>query len=67
MDEVDRLPYIQEAVREILSRDVNIQHVALRLIASSFYFEQSHAVELAAEGSVHIKGPFPTMNVGTAC
>lgn len=59
LDEVDRLPYIQELVREMSSTDVSIQNVALRLIASSFYFEKSQAVELASDGSVHIKGLFP--------
>lgn len=33
MDEVHRLPHIQEVVREILSTDVSIQNVELRLIA----------------------------------
>ena len=56
LDEVDRLPYIQEAVRDMLSTDVTIQNIALRLIASSFYFEKSHAVDLASESSIHIKG-----------
>lgn len=56
LDEVERLPYIQEVVREMSSTDVSIQNVALRLIASSFYFEKSHAVELASDGSVGIKG-----------
>ena len=56
LDEVERLPSIQEAVRGILSTDVDIQNVALRLIASSFYFEKCQAVELSTDGSVHIKG-----------
>ena len=67
LDEVDRLPYIQEAVREILSTDVSIHNVALRLIASSFYFEKSHAVDLASESSIHIKGLLFKISPGDAC
>ena len=67
LDEVDRLPYIQEAVREILSTDVSIQNVALRLVASSFYFEKSHTVDLASESSIHIKGLLLTISPGDAC
>ena len=67
LDEVDRLPYLQEAVREIVSTDDSIQTVALRLIASSFYFEKSHTVELASEGSVHIEGLPSTIPPGSAC
>lgn len=67
LDEVDRLPYIQEVVREMSSTDVNIQNVALRLIASSFYFEKSQPMELASDGSVHIKGWFPKKRFGIAC
>ena len=67
LDEVDRLPYIQELVREMSSSDVSIQNVALRLIASSFYFEKSHAVELAPDDSVHIKGLFPKGPLDTPC
>ena len=59
LDEVERLPYIQDVVREISSTDVSIQNVALRLIASSFYFEKHQAVDFASDGSVHIKGLFP--------
>ena len=66
LDEVDRLPYIQEAVREILSADVSIQNIALRLIASSFYFEKSHAVDLASESSIHIKGLLFVISHGDA-
>lgn len=67
MDEVERLPYIKEVVREMLSTDVSIQNVALRLVASSFYFERSHAVELASDGSVRIKGLFTKEPVITIC
>lgn len=67
LDEVERLPYIQEVVREMSSTDVSIQNVALRLIASSFYFEKSHAVELGSDGSVRIKGLFPKRSFGIAC
>lgn len=67
LDEVESLPYIQGVVREISSTDVSIQNVALRLIASSFYFEKSHAVELASDDSVQIKGLFPRRSSNTAC
>ena len=66
LDEVDRLPYIQEVVREMSRTDANIQNVALRLIASSFYFEKFHPVELASDGSVHIKGLLPKEPFSTA-
>ena len=65
LDEVERLPYIQEVVREMLATDVSIQNVALRLIASSFYFEKSQAVELKSDGSVNITGLFPKAPHGT--
>ena len=67
LDEVDRLPYIQEIVRQMSSLDVNIQNVALRLIASSFYFEKSQPVELAPDGSIHVKGLSPKWPLSTAC
>ena len=54
LDEVDRLDYMKEVVREMMSTDISIQDVALRLIASSFYFEKSQTV--ASEGSILIKG-----------
>ena len=67
LDEVDRLPYIQEVVREMSSTNVSIQNVALRLIASSFYFEKSQPVELSSDGSIHVKGLFPKRPLRTAC
>ena len=67
LDEVDRLPYIQEVVREMSSTNVSIQNVALRLIASSFYFEKSQPVELSSDGSIHVKGLFPKRPFRTAC
>lgn len=67
LDDVESLPYIQGVVREMSSTDVSIQNVALRLIASSFYFEKSHAVELASDDSVQIKGLFPRRSSNTAC
>ena len=56
LDEVERMSYIQDIVREILGSDEKIPKVALRLIASSFYFEKSQSVEIASDGSVHIRG-----------
>lgn len=67
LDEVERLPYLQEVVREMSSTDVSIQMVAHRLIASSFYFEKSRDVELALDGSVHIKGMFRKGPLGIPC
>ncbi len=56
LDEVGRLAYIQEKVRDMLLSENKIQRVALRLIASSFYFEKSNATELKEDGSVLCKG-----------
>lgn len=56
LDEVEHMSYIQDVVREMLSSDDKIQKVALRLIASSFYFEKSQSPELASDGSVQIRG-----------
>lgn len=67
LDEVDRLPYIQEVVRGMSSTNVSIQDVALRLIASSFYFEKSQPVELSSDGSIHVKGLFPKWPLRIAC
>lgn len=67
LDEVDRLHHIQEAVREVLSTNVTIQNVALRLIASSFYFEKSHAMDLASESPIHIKGQLFEVSPGDIC
>ena len=67
LDEVNRLPYIQEVVREMSSTNVSIQNVALRLIASSFYFEKSQPVELSSDGSIHVKGLFPEWPLRIAC
>ena len=58
LDEVERMPYIQEVVREMTNSDIRIQKVAFRLIASSFYFERSHSVELATDGTVQIRGVY---------
>ena len=60
LDEVESMSYLQEVVREKLSSDGRIQKVALRLIASSFYFEKSQSVELAPDGSLHIMGVYAT-------
>ena len=58
LDEVDRMSYIQDVVREMSSLDNRIQKVAFRLISSSFYFEKSQSVELASDGSVEIRGMY---------
>ena len=67
MDEVDRLPDLQGSVREMLGSDDSIANVALRLIASSFYFEKSQTVEISSEGSVHIKGLLSKVFPSSAC
>ena len=56
LDEVGRMPYIQEKVREDLNSDNKIQRVALQLIASSFYFEMLHSAEVAQDRVVQCKG-----------
>lgn len=58
LDDVENMSYIQDKTREMLSSDDRIQTVALRLIASSFYFEKSQSVELASDGSVQIRGVY---------
>ena len=56
MDEVNRMQYIQERARGMVQSDSKIQRVAYQLIASSFYFERSHSIEIADNGSVRCKG-----------
>ena len=56
LDEVEHMSYIQDKVREMLISDDRIQKVALRLIASSFYFEKSQSVP--SEGRVQIRGMY---------
>ncbi len=56
MDEVNRMLYFQNIVRGRLSSDDRIQRVAHQLIASSFYFEKTQAVEAVDDGSVNCKG-----------
>ena len=58
LDEVERMSYIQDMVREMSIADNRISKVALRLISSSFYFEKSQSVELASDGSVEIRGMY---------
>ena len=58
LDGVEHMSYIQGVVRDMSSSDNRIQKVALRLIASSFYFEKSHSVELASDGRVQIRGEY---------
>lgn len=64
LDEVERMMYIQEVVREMSGSDNRIQKVALRLIASSFYFENSRSVELVPDGTVQIRGMCCTHPIG---
>ena len=66
-DEVDRMSYIQDVVREMSSSDERIQKVALRLIASSFYFEKSQSVEFAFDGSVQIRGLYCVPSFESMC
>ena len=67
LDEVERMSYIQDVIREMLNSDDKIPKVALRMIASSFYFEKSQSVELALDGTVQIKGAYDANLVGYTC
>ena len=58
LDDVERMSYIQDVVREMLISDDKIQKVALRLIASSFYFEKSQSVDVTSDGKVQIRGMY---------
>ena len=58
LDEVERMSYIQDMVREMLMSDDKIQKVALRLIASSFYFEKSQSSDVTSDGKVQIRGMY---------
>ena len=58
LDDVESMSYIQDVVREMPSLESRIQKVALRLIASSFYFEKTQSAELASDGSVQIRGAY---------
>ena len=58
LDEVERMSYIQDVIREMSNLDSTVQKLVLRLIASSFYFEKSQSVELASDGSVTIRGGY---------
>ncbi len=67
LDEVESMPYIQDVVREMSNSDNRIQKVALRLIASSFYFEKSQSVEVASNGTVQIKGLYCARTFAVVC
>ena len=67
LDDVERMSYIQEMVREMLISDDKIQRVALRLIASSFYFEKSQSVDATSDGRVQIKGMYCDHLSGSIC
>ena len=56
LDDVGRMQYIQELVREQIRNDKQIQQVALQLVASCFYFERSAAVEALSDKSYQCKG-----------
>ena len=56
LDEVDSMQYLQELVRDKISSDDRVQKIALQLIASSFYFEKSTAIEVGQDGSIRFKG-----------
>ena len=45
LDDVSRMKYIQELTRDKFTDDKRIREVALKLIASSFYFEKSTPAE----------------------
>ena len=56
LDEVSRMKYIQDLTREKFGGDDQIQEVALKLIASSFYFEKSTLVESKEDHVFQCKG-----------
>ena len=56
LDDVGRMRYIQELVREQIRQDSQIQQVAVQLVATCFYFERSGAVEALSDGSYQCKG-----------
>ena len=67
LDEVERMSYIQNKVREMLISDNKVQKVALRLIASSFYFEKSQSVDVTSDGRVQIRGMYYGHLFGSIC
>lgn len=56
LDEVSRMKYIQELTRERFRDDDRIRTVALKLIASSFYFEKSTPAESKEDHVFQCKG-----------
>lgn len=58
LDEVHRMQYLQKLTRDKFSNDKRIQEVALRLIASSFYFEKSAPNELREGDGFQCTGLF---------
>lgn len=67
LDDVERMSYIQDMVREILISDDKIQKVALRLIASSFYFEKSQSADVISDGKIQIKGMYCDLLFESTC
>ena len=67
LDEIERMSYIQDMVREMLISDDKIQKVALRLIASSFYFEKSQSADVTSDGTVQIRGMYCDHLFGSTC
>lgn len=56
LDEVSRMKYIQDLTREEFNGDDRIREVALKLIASSFYFEKSTLAESKEDHAFQCKG-----------
>ena len=52
LDDVHRLPYIQEVVRGQMAESQEIKRVAKQLVATSFFFEKAEAAKIDIDGSV---------------
>lgn len=67
LDEVSRMNYIRDRTRDKFSDDDRIRKVALKLIASSFYFEKSTSAESIEDHVFRCKGLYRFPNNGSVC
>jgi hypothetical protein len=58
LDEVNRIDYLQSLTRSTMMEDKAIHRTALRLIATSFYFEKTGQMESPSGHGYEIKGAF---------
>ena len=56
LDDPESMRYIKAVARRHFSKDGQIQHVANKLIASSFYFERSSHKSLMSDGAIQYQG-----------